>query len=61
MVSLLDNVDVLLVLHGRGVDGRSGQGVVGVPDQAQGVDGPLHLRYRVEGKTIFKFSLKQKM
>merc|ERR1719209_2015463 len=42
VVSLLDNVDVLLVLHGRGVDGRSREGVVGVPDQAQGVDGPLH-------------------
>ena len=59
LVSLLDNVDVLLVLHGRGVDGRSREGVVGVPDQAQRVDGPFHLRHRVEGKTIFKFDLRQ--
>ena len=44
VVSLLDDVGVLMVLQGLGVDGGPGEGVVGVPDQSQGVDGPLHLK-----------------
>ena len=43
MVSLLDDVG-LLVLYGLGVDGGPGEGVVGVPDQAHGVDGLFHLK-----------------
>ena len=57
VVSLLDDVGVLLVLQGLSVDGGPGEGVIGVPDQAHRVDGPLHLKTQILGqrreKTLF--------
>ena len=57
MVSLLDDVGVLLVLDGLGVDGGPGEGVVGVPYKAHGVDGPLHLKTQSLSRRRAKLSL----
>ena len=56
MVSLLDDVVVGLVLYGLGVDGRPGEGVVGVPDQTHRVDRLFHLQTLI----IFQLYRKQR-